>query len=311
MSHPEKLGTLLEEDINVGTTGSNDSPAPVYRIDYDGFLDALLACAARTIALAGDSDLVIVGRSPESLFDLLSGLLAETSWQKEPSQRLTLLRYSRGHTQTALIRRKLPEVSAAFRTYMDILGLSPEKLIIRERPIALIDIICNGDTMHQLLLLIREWAVEERVDWPAVRRKLRVVGIIRRQDQISPRPRWKQRRDGRTGRWCWRTKADWIDELLERGALREVAIASRLWEFLGDYQAKSTPSYSPDDWGTETAARPSHEPYHLAGLRAARRLYAAGCTPETRERFASLLSCEKLAMREAWCRRLVQEVRGF
>jgi hypothetical protein len=310
MSRPEKLGTLLEEGIPAGTTGSCSDTTTAYRTDYDGFLDALLACAARTIALAGDSDLVIVGRSPESLFDLLSGLLAETSWQKETSQRLTLLRYSKGYTDEDVERPNQCIAIKAFRIYMYTLGLSPEKLIVRERPVALIDLVCSGDTMRQLLLLIRDWAIEEKVDWPAVRRKLCVVALVRKDDETPPRPRWKQRRDGRTGRWCWRTKADWIDELLDRGALREVAICSHLWDFLGNLQAKSTPSYPPDDWGTETAARPSHQPYHLAGLRAARRLYAAGCTPETRERFATLLRGEKLAMREAWCRRLVQEVRG-
>jgi hypothetical protein len=39
----------------------------------------LARCCARVLAFAGDSDLVFVGRSPESLFDLLSGFLEGTS----------------------------------------------------------------------------------------------------------------------------------------------------------------------------------------------------------------------------------------
>ena len=46
---------------------------------YPEFEDDLLACAARVLAFAGDSDLVFVGRSPQPLFDLLSGLLLDTS----------------------------------------------------------------------------------------------------------------------------------------------------------------------------------------------------------------------------------------
>ena len=33
------------------------------------------------VASAGDGDLVFVGRSPESLYDYLGGILAETSWK--------------------------------------------------------------------------------------------------------------------------------------------------------------------------------------------------------------------------------------
>ncbi|NLC24613.1 MAG: hypothetical protein GX776_09170 [Oxalobacter sp.] len=40
----------------------------------------MLPCCARIIAFAGNSDLVFVGRSPESFFDLLSGMLFDTTW---------------------------------------------------------------------------------------------------------------------------------------------------------------------------------------------------------------------------------------
>jgi hypothetical protein len=55
-------------------------PAP----SYPGFLDDLLPCCARIIGFAGDSDLYFVGRSPESLFDHLSGLLLDSSWADRP-----------------------------------------------------------------------------------------------------------------------------------------------------------------------------------------------------------------------------------
>ena len=42
---------------------------------YKSFPTHLLACCARVVAFSGDSDLIFVGRSPESIFDHLSGLL--------------------------------------------------------------------------------------------------------------------------------------------------------------------------------------------------------------------------------------------
>ena len=41
---------------------------------YEGFLDDLFRASARVIALCGDSDLYFIGRSLESMFDLLTGV---------------------------------------------------------------------------------------------------------------------------------------------------------------------------------------------------------------------------------------------
>src|SRR4051812_11016458 len=57
---------------------------------YEGLEEDLLVCCARVVAFAGDSDITFVGRSPESLFDLLSGMFFETSW----ATRLSLLNIS-------------------------------------------------------------------------------------------------------------------------------------------------------------------------------------------------------------------------
>jgi hypothetical protein len=43
------------------------------------FIYDVVESCARVVAAAGDSDIVFVGRSPESLFHFLSGVLAETT----------------------------------------------------------------------------------------------------------------------------------------------------------------------------------------------------------------------------------------
>lgn len=91
----------------------------------DGFLRRLMDCTARVVAAAGDSDLVFVGRSPESLYDLLSGLFLDTSWQG----RLTLLQFSVGYTERSVACFQEPESLSTFRGYLENLGLSPIKLV--------------------------------------------------------------------------------------------------------------------------------------------------------------------------------------
>src|SRR6185503_17566898 len=39
---------------------------------YPDFIESLLTCCAKILASGGDSDLIFVGRSPESIFDHLS-----------------------------------------------------------------------------------------------------------------------------------------------------------------------------------------------------------------------------------------------
>src|SRR5215510_8083104 len=71
---------------------------------YKEFFDQLLPCCSRVLAFAGDADLIFVGRSPESIFDHLSGLLFETSW----FQRLELLQFSMRFYDEGEIRSNYP-----------------------------------------------------------------------------------------------------------------------------------------------------------------------------------------------------------
>jgi len=282
-----KLGTLLDGER--ATT-------------CDGFTQGLLACCARVVASAGNADLVFVGRSPESLHDLLSGLLWDTSWRT----RLTLLQFSVGYTDRSATCRRSPESLAAFRAYLDVLGLSPAKLIVRARPVALVDLVNWGNTLHQLLRLIRDWASEDTADWPAVRRKIRLVAIVR-PEEPCPIPTWKRRPKP----WLWREHAPWVKEILGHGGgtLREVAADRALWSFLGDHQEKTTRSYVPERWGDPACAMPqrSADEGHLRALRLARALFEQGRARTLRQAFAAHLS-EQREMRDEWLRSLVLEL---
>src|SRR5215813_9489057 len=88
---------------------------------YDCFLNELLECCSHVLALANDSDLIFVGRSPENIFDHLSGLLYETSW----AGRLELVQFSMRFQREAEIRTRYPKALFALRGYLRSLRLSP------------------------------------------------------------------------------------------------------------------------------------------------------------------------------------------
>ena len=258
---------------------------------YDAFLDHLLPCCARVIAFAGNADLIFIGRSPESIFDHLSGLLFDSSW----FDRLELLHFSMRFRDESEIRNEHPDAVEAMRSYLQQLGLHPEGIATRCRPVAFIDLVATGDTFGRLTRLLHNWAKDKRYDWNAVRRRIRLVGITERT-KTSPKT------------WRWQQHAPWLP-LLGGGAVKNVSIPRDLWEYLGNYQDKVSRSYTPSLWGDTARSSPSYHERQLKALRLAFELLEFGRKRKRREQFVSLLVRES-AMRHGWFRKLVQEIRS-
>jgi hypothetical protein len=302
LSRIEGLGKFLEQD-NCGPVAKQQFQRDC-EASYEGFFDDLLSCAARTVAVSGDVDFVFIGRSPESLFDLLSGLWSGTRCH----ERLAMLHFSTGRTNLHAMRCDRPHELLAFRAYLDTLGLSPQKLIHRERPVALVDLVWTGHSMEELLGLLSLWAKEQNADWSAMTRNLRLVAIINNNDADPPLTLWDRQRNRGSCAGKWYSDRAECRAMHGRGQVREVAVPSQLWEFLGDWQAKVTPSYPPTLWGSPKAARPCHAFEHLEGLRAAHALYEAGCLSRVRAQFVRRLADDDVAMREPWCRAMLGDL---
>src|SRR5262249_44345115 len=187
------------------------------------YLKELPPPAARMLALAGDSDLFFIGRSPDAFFDYLSGLLLDTSWK----QRLALLPFSWGRSRMV---RPDPAGLQGLRGYLAAVGFDPLELATRRRPVAVVDLVASGGTFGCLLDLLHEWAVEGRSNWNVVRRRIRIVGITSRT-RTNPNT------------WRWWQHATWTD-LLPPAAIRNVSIPACLWTYFTDSQGKVTESYT-------------------------------------------------------------------
>lgn len=257
---------------------------------YPGFHEDLRACCVRLVALAGDSELIFVGRSPESIFDYLSGLLADTSW----AERSTLLNLSMRYETSEAIGREDPVALRGIREQLVALHLSPAA-IAAGRPHAFIDLVAGGSTFGNLAGLLLHWAADEGVDAAALRRRIRFVGITERSKN-SPNT------------WRWYQRVPWAAEFPRR-SLCSVSIPWRLWNYLGNEQKKVSRWHPPMVWGKEGCfTEPPRESYHLEALRLAHRLHEQGRRPEERGRFAAELAAQR-EMVEPWLRRLVLELR--
>ena len=149
--------------------------------------------------------------------------------------------------------------------------------------------------MGGLIEILEDWTRSQRGDWPAVARKLRVVGLTERR-RTSPNT------------WRWQQHAEWVDRLTPQD-IKNVSVPPRLWDFLGDRAPKTSASFGPDRWGDAESAKPVRNDEARAALALAVRLFDLGREARTRLLFARLLAGEP-AMTESWFRSLVLEVKS-
>ncbi|HEY0151980.1 MAG TPA: hypothetical protein VGB92_08285 [Longimicrobium sp.] len=270
------LGTLLDGDREHA---------------YRGFFIDLRDCGVRVVAAAADGDLVFVGRSPESIFDYLTGVLSGTSW----SERLVLLNLSMRHSDVEQLARTDPGAIAAIRDQLASLGLSPGQIAASERPKVFVDLVYGGNTFGHFLGLLEHWAADARVDVAAVRRRIRFLGITSRSKN-SPNT------------WRWYQQVEWARRV-PRAALRSVSISYGLWVYLGEYQRKVARWHPPARWGAEDAARPPRDEDALKALRLAHMIHERGRGRVERDRFAAELAAQP-QLRDPSVRRLILELRG-
>ena len=271
---------------------------------YPEFRHDLRRCCAGVVSAAPDCDLFFVGRSPESLFDYLSGVFEGT----RPERDLRLVLFSMRDCGMREVRRSYPRGLAALEQYFRSLGLDPASLGARERPVALVDLIYSGVTFDNLVRLFYEWALRSRAYWRSVRRKLRIVGVV--ESDARPGP----------SSYRWQSARPFARHALQRGAIRNVAVPYRLWDYLGNNQTKVAESYPPQDWGRNSAtAAPvggawrwqasEWERYQLrAAVRLAHDLYQSGRSREERGAFITALA-EAGGLRDAAVRSLALEIR--
>jgi hypothetical protein len=283
MSTPFRWNIARREQLGRLITGEPLLPSA-------DFVAALRVCGARVVAFAGNADLIFIGRSPESLFDYLSGVLAGTAW----AERCTLVNISLRINSWASFEQFYPQAVAPARTLLADYGLAPEQLLQRPQPVTFVDLVATGETFGHLATLLLDWAQESQLDPAAIRRKLRFVGITHRSE-TSPKT------------WRWQQHAAWTTQFSAR-QIKNVSIPPELWDYLGNEQPKVTPSNPPWRWGTAALTSPVRDPAHLAALNLAVFLYDRGNASSERRTFADCLA-QTPAMRERWFRALITDLR--
>jgi hypothetical protein len=255
------------------------------------FLPELVECSGRVLARSGNGDLFFVGRSLDSMYDLLSGALVGV--EGAPAVHRVPLSLSRPNARRRGRRRSPRPLTvgehARFRAFMAEAGITPFRLARRQRPATFVDVVHTGDTLGELYELLRRWIAEERETWPVIRRKLRFVGVTERE---RPSP----------GVYRWRTVQAWTHDL-PAPAITGVSVRAAVWRYLADDQEKLTGSYRPDTWLNDRGG-PEHDDDTRAALAEAVAIVAYGRSEQGRRALARAIAGEP-ALAESWLRTLL------
>ncbi|MBY0549046.1 MAG: hypothetical protein K2W95_17365 [Candidatus Obscuribacterales bacterium] len=253
------------------------------------FSEDLLACCARIMALGSEYDLYFVGRSAESIFDHLSGLLFATTFK----DRLMLVQLSlRFYSDQRIIWRKaLP----ALKKYFTALKLDPASLMRRRRPVAFVDLVYSGETFFNLCDFLKDWAEESGIPWTSVKPNIKLIGIVERR-HTSPNT------------WRWQQQPEWAN-MLDSTSIKNISVVPDFWGYLGNDQKKTTASFTFELWGHHKASTPIRTTSTIMGLQSALYWFEEGQSPERRERFAEIV-CEQPEMKIESLRKIVLQIRG-
>ena len=240
--------------------------------------NSLAECAGKVLARSGNGDLVFVGRSLDSMFDLLSGALPDSG---QALSRLPISLYGSGEL--------IPDDVRHARELAASIGITPAALARRDRPVTFVDVVHVGSTFTKLFALLDDWITEERETWPAIRRKLRFVGVTTRE-KTSPNT------------WRWQQQYPEWTRRLPASAVVGVSLERAVWSYFGDHQTKLTRGYRLVQWRKYSGEIKRDERTRRA-LAEAVHLVELGRTKEVRRMIARAMDGEP-ALSEPWLRML-------
>ncbi|GIF49602.1 hypothetical protein DFJ67_4114 [Asanoa ferruginea] len=273
---PDQVGSLL----------SGAAPPDLW------FLEHLVACAGKVVARSGDGDLFFVGRSLDSMFDLISGAFdGRRAVRRLP---LSFARERVGTPPRSRQRPLTPGEQAQLRRIMGTLDLTPRALARRARPATFVDVVAEGRTFSELFTLLRDWTDEDREPWSVIRRKLHFIGVTA-QEKTSPNT------------YRWQQHAPWTTQLPAKSVIN-VSLHWMVWGYLAGNQIKLTRTFRPDRWLAE-AAGPERGEQTREALAEAAALVAYGRSRTGRQALARVI-VEEPTMSQSWLRAVVTLLNG-
>lgn len=114
--------------------------------------DELRVCSVQVLGRSENRRIIFVGRSPQNIFDYLSGTLQNTPLEDH----LDILNISNRDYGVRDLAKHMPASYAALKKHFMELGISPKQLIASKRGICFVDLVCDGFTFDNLYEFIAQ-----------------------------------------------------------------------------------------------------------------------------------------------------------
>lgn len=247
------------------------------------YIKEVRECAAKVLSRSNNKKMIFVGRSPENIFDYLSGVLQNTKME----QNIDILNISTSFYDINKLARKLPESYKALKDHFKLLKISPDQIISTKQGICFVDLVSSGSTFDNLFEFINKWCIDDKVDRNAVWRKIKFLGITMRTENSPNTYRWYQH-------------AIWLTHDIKIKA-QSISVSRNTWLYWGNYQSKSSNTNKPETWGNEQILLPPREKERLVALRVAYTIYHRGLQEKLifSKEFAKLPEYKEKWLREA------------
>ena len=236
------------------------------------FVNDLRNTAAHILALGDNSNYAFIGRSPENFFDYLSGIFDGLTGLPDLHIVQFSLRWAGSKGVTSIPERQ----RNGLFDYLRAENLSPASIASTSRPLALVDYVVDGGTMENLVRLLQLHAESDGVDWNAVQRRLRIIGL-RIRTKNSPNT------------WRWQQHQNWL-HLIPDAVISNVSAPFEFLCHLGNDQAKLTQAHRPEHWDRFGLRRKPPADKQLKALNLAVGLFDLGRSTKERRLLARLIA---------------------
>lgn len=274
----EQLGSLIDTDKPIG-------------LIKNGLLQDIRETSARILAFADDADFAFIGRTPENFFDYFSGLFEDM----EDAPRLHLVQFSLRYAGDKGVRSIPPSKLQSFFDYLKEEKVDAKTIAENPRPIALVDFVAYGGTMQNFIELLQLQAEQDGVDWNAVQRRLKIIGL-RARTHNSPNT------------WRWQQHQDWL-HLIPDTVIKNVSAPGRLLYDIANWQPKVTHSFHPGKWDKDEGQKGYVTEDRRRALELAVRLYDKGRSRDERTQLAALIA-KSPEMKQQATRQLVLRLKN-
>ena len=262
LSKKEQLGAFAEHEM---------------AIIPEGYREDLRQVCARIIAFSDDSDLAFVGRSPEHMFDYLSGSLSGL----KDAPNLTLFQFSKAYRGNHWDRRNRPrdfnahELDALLAHLIE-LKIDPLSLTRSARPLRFVDFVYTGGTFFILLKAYRQFAEVQKADWNVVKLRLGFIGITERRKNSPNTYRWQQE-----DRWL---------SIAGNVHTKNISVPWFFWDHCANRAEKVTPSHHRGRWLKRSVTSPEYSDKTFKALARAADIFNFASNKEERKAFSKSLS---------------------